>query len=260
LLRGRICLGSAGLALGVVSRDPNSLPRPKRRGLRTPNRLEPLWALKAPRGKTLTPWPIGLTAQLAVSDVPALMIDIRSALLQSGFPASDEIPSGPSDFRAPHLPAGIVGVSVGEREVQLDTPSNRRIQSKAIAALVLGLAPAGAGVVLSALNPADVLLPLALVFPGALILAWGFTTWLVTDFESDAIRVVVRTGHPASETMAGSPGSLHTLEVSGGRAKTENRLVDRSFRGIDAKEELLQSATEVLRRIQTGKALDRQLQ
>jgi hypothetical protein len=157
------------------------------------------------------------------------MIQVRSALLNAGYPVTDEIPSGLSDIRVPQLPPGVVGVSLGERSVSPDVENNRKMLWKAAAELVIGLGVSGLGITLVGLGLIWPLLSLLFILPGSILTALGLMGSLRTDFRSEVIRVIVSAGQPSSAQSAVLQQSPYLLSISGGSARTMNRMVDRAF-------------------------------
>jgi hypothetical protein len=160
------------------------------------------------------------------------MLDIRAAMLSSGFPVTDEVPTSGSDTRAAYLPSGIVGISVGERGVGLDTAYERRRQSRWILSLILGLILAGFGVAITGnafpVNP----LVIVLIIPGSLLCGYALVTLLSTYFRSDVVRVLIKSSSSAGSWSLPPPKSQITIEVSGGSARTENVSVGRLVREV----------------------------
>jgi hypothetical protein len=160
------------------------------------------------------------------------MLDIRSVLLSLGFPVADDVPGAPTDSRAAWLAKGVAGVSLGERDVQVNAEDNRRLQWITGLSFVLGLTLAGFGVAWVAIFPKIVPYALPFVIPGSFLIAYGLVSWIRTDFRSYVIRVVVRSPAADSSWVLLPPGSPATIEVTGGLALSSNGPVGRYLRKV----------------------------
>lgn len=202
---------------------PSSTPR---KGLRSPSRLHVSIRRRGPT------WPAGLVAQVQSSDFMTLMLDIRATLLSFGFPVCDDVPSSDSDTRASYLPPGVVGVSIGERGVGLDHALERRRSLRWLGALTLGLVLSGIGFGLIGNGPRVNPVILVFITPGSLLCGYALVSALATYFQSEVLQVVIRVPPSAGGWSLPPPKSWVTLEVSGGRARTENGPYGRMLRAV----------------------------
>ena len=222
---------------------PSTAPR---KGLRSPGKLF------VAVGRKRLSWPAGLVTQIQVSDFMELMLDIRAALLWLGFPVSDDIPSSGSDNRAAYLPPGILGVSIGERGAVVDRVRERGRNLRWVLASILGLVLAGIGFALTANGPHANLLTIAFITPGSLILGYALVTWMATYFQSEVIQVLAKAETSRGGWSLPPPNSRVTVEISGGRARSENGPYGRILRAVAQDPQLDSALKAILERLESA--------
>ena len=229
----------AGEALPLPSETP-------KKGLRSPT------PLRVPiRSKRLV-WPDEHEIQVRSPEFLSLMLAIRAAMLAVGFPVTDDVPTSPSDSRAAYLPPGIAGISIGERGVRIDAGDQRRLSVRRTLALTIGLIMSGGGIVWVGTIPSVFpLLVLTLVIPGSLMLALGTVWWIRTDFRSQVIRVLVKSSVLTRNWSLLEAGNQCSIQVSGGRARSENGPAGRILREVLPDTQVASTLDLLLSRIQS---------
>lgn len=217
-----------------------------RKGLRSPAKL-----FVAIRRKRFS-WPHGLEARIQAPDFMAFMLDIRAALLWLGLPVSDDIPSSGSDNRAAYLPPGILGVSIGERGAVVDRARERGRKLRWVLATILGFVLDGIGFAVVGNGPHANPLVIVFIVPGSLLLGYGLVTWMATCFQSEVVQVLVKAEFSRGGWSLPPPNSWVTLQISGGRARSENGAYGRILKGVAQDPQLDSVLRALLERLESA--------